>query len=411
LLYSFSNKIKIGITYSFKEFKKIYYNQSRNGNKDYVPYYNKIMNICNSSDELYVELVKIKDLPIRWNIKSLEDRQILYNIFPFYFVNVRELNLTQWDDLWLKIGDLVKVEENIASKIRENIFNIIDNDTKNVYKLYNKFNLLKRALIDSDVGVKKYTPKEFGASLAKTYFDGDSFIFVDEELEYFSSGTNSFNYISILIEIIRTIKIRKIKFPMIIIDEPELGLHHKFIDRLTDKILYSCKQIQFVLCTHSPRLVKNIFKDAQSSSNIINLRYIDKYTVCAKMNKFNENRQFYFVNDEYVNSYFSRMLLIVEGQSELELLNNKYLKELYPILKNIDVIQGAADDIVEGIVLPNERNYRADYIILKDFYDAYLELTNLVLNPTGSLQTFTDDFNEADSKVANALKKISIYIE
>jgi len=153
---------------------------------------------------------------------------------------------------------------------------------------------------------------------------------------------------------------------MIIIDEPELGLHHKFIDRLTDKILYSCKQIQFVLCTHSPRLVKNIFKDAQSSSNIINLRYIDKYTVCAKMNKFNENRQFYFVNDEYVNSYFSRMLLIVEGQSELELLNNKYLKELYPILKNIDVIQGAADDIVEGIVLPNERNYRADYIILKD---------------------------------------------
>jgi len=136
----FSNKIKIGITYSFKEFKKIYYNQSRNGNKDYVPYYNKIMNICNSSDELYVELVKIKDLPIRWNIKSLEDRQILYNIFQFYFVNVRELNLTQWDDLWLKIGDLVKVEENIASKIRENIFNIIDNDTKNVYKLYNKFN-------------------------------------------------------------------------------------------------------------------------------------------------------------------------------------------------------------------------------------------------------------------------------
>jgi len=57
------------------------------------------------------------------------------------------------------------------------------------------------------------------------------------------------------------------------------------------------------------------------------------------------------------------------------------------------------------------KKYQEAYIILKDFYDAYLELTNLVLNPTGSLQTFTDDFNEADSKVANALKKISIYIE
>lgn len=78
------------------------------------------------------------------------------------------------------------------------------------------------------------------------------------------------------------------------------------------------------------------------------------------------------------------------------------------------------DSIKENLVSVNSmmkelnnppKKYQEAYIILKDFYDAYLELTNLVLNPTGSLQTFTDDFNEADSKVANALKKISIYIE
>ena len=78
------------------------------------------------------------------------------------------------------------------------------------------------------------------------------------------------------------------------------------------------------------------------------------------------------------------------------------------------------DSIKENLVSVNSmmkeltnppKKYQEAYIILKDFYDAYLELTNLVLNPTGSLQTFTDDFNEADSKVANDLKKISIYIE
>ena len=362
----FSNKIKIGITYSFKEFKKIYYSQLRNGKDEYISYYNKIINICNGHDELYVELIKIKDSPIKWNIQSLENRQILYNIFPFYFINVRDLNLTEWDDLWLKIGDLVKVEDETANEIRKSIFDIIDNDTENKYKLYSKFNLLRRALDNSSVGVKKYSPKEFGASLAKTYFGGDRFVFSEEELSYFSDGTNSFNYINILIEITNAIKIRKIKFPLIIIDEPELGLHHKFIDMLTDKILYNCKKIQFVLCTHSARLVKNVFKDSKSYSNVVNLKYKDKYTTCTKMNNFNETRQMTFVNDEYVNSYFSRMFLLVEGVSELEVFNNEYLKELYPILKNIDIIYGAADEVMAGIILPNKRNYRTEFIILKD---------------------------------------------
>ena len=43
------------------------------------------------------------------------------------------------------------------------------------------------------------------------------------------------------------------------------------------------------------------------------------------MNNFNETRQMTFVNDEYVNSYFSRMFLLVEGVSELEVFNNEYI--------------------------------------------------------------------------------------
>lgn len=370
----FSNKIKIGITYSFKDFKKIYYSQLNKGKDEYISYYNKIINVCAGRDELYVEMVKIKDLPIKWNIQSIENRQIIYNIFPFYFVNVRDLNLTEWDDIWLKIGDLVKVEDEIASEIRKSIFDIIDNDTKNKYKLYSKFDLLRRELNNYNVGVRKYSPKEFGSSLAKTYLGGERFVFSEEELSYFSDGTNSYNYINILIEITNAIKIRKIKFPVIIIDEPELGLHHKFIDMLTDKILYSCKKIQFILSTHSARLVKNVFKDSSLYCNVVNLKYKEKYTVCTKMNNFEETRQLSFINDEYVNSYFSRMFLLVEGESELELFNNKYLRELYPVLKSIDIIHGAANEVATGIILPNKRNYRTEFVILKDL-DKVIKIT------------------------------------
>ena len=362
----FSNKIKIGITYSFKEFKKIYYNQISRGNQEYKTYYTKIFNIFKGKDELYLELIKIKDMPISWNIKSLENRQIIYNIFPFYFVNVRDINLIQWDDLWLKIGDLVKVEDKTIEEIKNNIFNIIDNDTENKYKLYSKFDLLKRVLKNSNIDVKKYKPKEFGASLAKTYFSGERFVFSEEELSYFSAGTNSFNYINMLIEITNAIKIRKIKFPTIIIDEPELGLHHKFIDILTDRILENCKKIQFILSTHSSRLVKNIFKDSIALSNIINLKYKNKYTECSRMKNIEEIRQLTFINDECANTYFSKMFLQVEGATELELFNNRYIKQLYPILRNVDVIYGGADDVTARIISPEQRNYVTKYLIIKD---------------------------------------------
>ena len=45
------------------------------------------------------------------------------------------------------------------------------------------------------------------------------------------------------------------------------------------------------------------------------------------------------------------------------------------------------------------------------YYDAYLELTNLAISPTGSLQSYTDDFNEADSNVLKYYNAMDVYIE
>ncbi len=45
--------------------------------------------------------------------------------------------------------------------------------------------------------------------------------------------------------------------------------------------------------------------------------------------------------------------------------------------------------------------YREQYYDLKSLYGAYNELLFLVLNPTGTLNSFTDDFNEADKNCAD----------
>ena len=55
--------------------------------------------------------------------------------------------------------------------------------------------------------------------------------------------------------------------------------------------------------------------------------------------------------------------------------------------------------------------YEDTYEAIKELYDAYTALTNLATNPTGSLQTFSQNFNEADTAVANCYDAMKLYID
>lgn len=49
------------------------------------------------------------------------------------------------------------------------------------------------------------------------------------------------------------------------------------------------------------------------------------------------------------------------------------------------------------------------YEALRELFDAYTEFTNLVINPSGNLQTFTSNFNDADSALLNCYNAMSLY--
>lgn len=56
------------------------------------------------------------------------------------------------------------------------------------------------------------------------------------------------------------------------------------------------------------------------------------------------------------------------------------------------------------------KKYEEAYSVLKVYYDNYLKLTKLVVNTTGSLNTFSDDFNKYDSETANSYDKMQMYL-
>ncbi len=55
--------------------------------------------------------------------------------------------------------------------------------------------------------------------------------------------------------------------------------------------------------------------------------------------------------------------------------------------------------------------YKDAYIAIKAYYDSYLELTSLAISPSGSLQTFSNNFNKADSETVKCYEAMDMYID
>lgn len=79
-------------------------------------------------------------------------------------------------------------------------------------------------------------------------------------------------------------------------------------------------------------------------------------------------------------------------------------------LDTIERNQAEVDALMKQMSDPPEE-YEEAYEDLKELYDAYLELTNMVINPVGSLKTFSEDFNDADTETAKCLSRMQMYLE
>ena len=359
----FSNEVSIAITFDFNHLKKISIkNQSRETDSDYQGYYAWISR-RNRYETLHLQ--KIKNKPVRWN-QNRKYRQNIFNLFPLYVVDAREVNLTDWGQLWDIIGDLMKVYQGKEAEIANDITAIKDNET---YKLKNRFQKLSQAFSNANIQIRHFTPKQYASAISTLLFKGNIFEFKENKLDYMSNGTNAFNYTNLLIEILKLISEFKLKDPTVVLDEPEISLHHKLIDQLTLRI-FSCNgAIRFIIASHSPRLLKNIIQLEQSNCTVLHVSADNRKSLVKPVRLFSQeldNRPRIVMTDQHANAYFSRYILSVEGTSETEVFSNPFLQELFPILRNIDVMEGMSNDIVQRIVSPRQRRFHTKFLLLVD---------------------------------------------
>lgn len=95
---------------------------------------------------------------------------------------------------------------------------------------------------------------------------------------------------------------------------------------------------------------------------------------------------------------------------------NKSLRRLFAdedFKKQLDDIESNRElvgSLIKELNNPPEE-YENAYEIIMELYDAYISLTNLAMSPTGSLQTYSVNFNEADTEFLNSYNAMEMYLD
>ena len=87
-------------------------------------------------------------------------------------------------------------------------------------------------------------------------------------------------------------------------------------------------------------------------------------------------------------------------------LDSSFQDQIADINENKDTVSS----LMKQLKNPPEE-YKDAYDALLKLYNAYLSLTNLATDPTGSLQTYSQNFNDADNETLNCYNALKMYLE
>lgn len=115
----------------------------------------------------------------------------------------------------------------------------------------------------------------------------------------------------------------------------------------------------------------------------------------------------YKISDTKTDKYTKKAYSFVSDFNDA--LSNLFAdSDFQATVELIKTNQDTVKNIMKNLSSPPDE-MRDAYEAVKDLYDAYLELTNLAVNPTGNLQSYTSDYNEADSNFVKYYDAMDIY--
>ena len=128
----------------------------------------------------------------------------------------------------------------------------------------------------------------------------------------------------------------------------------------------------------------------------------EKIEIDANERAVNEKSQYCF----FVCTTFDSFLNDFNDSLSMLFSDSSFKEKISSIKSNKDSV----NDLMKELKNPPDE-YKEAYDELKDLYDSYLNIVNIATDPSGSLQTYTSNFNSADSDVAQKIQSIQIYIQ
>lgn len=112
----------------------------------------------------------------------------------------------------------------------------------------------------------------------------------------------------------------------------------------------------------------------------------------------NETDQYTIKNGEFVDDFNDALS---ELFSDENFINS---------ISEIETNQAEVTDLMKQLKNPPKK-YEEAYTVLKEYYDNYLKMTKTVISPTGSLTTFSEDFNTYDNDTVDLYEKMKLYLD
>lgn len=318
------------------------------------------------------------DESTHWSKGSEDARKVIANLYPFFEIQTRHIDLYDWNKLWNLVARLKSFNvRNLTSTEIKEFFDKGLAEGSNAYSDY----------VDRVQGItraSKYSYREKVLNYVKVGLEGETFMVDGQELELQSDGTNSYNYVETFLRLLISLTRRDYIEPAVFVDEPEIGLHPKLSERLIESLYstydsfkkrktsrreigrYATPYPKIIFATHSPSLVKSVIKLFTNNQRIIHFSTDgSNATVSRKMqSEYRDQRFLNVFGDDEARLFFSEFIVFVEGETELELFGHSKLCSKFPQVARADVYKANSVEL-EGIN-PDFSNASIPYLILYD---------------------------------------------
>ncbi|GAA6186452.1 retron Eco8 family effector endonuclease [Aliiglaciecola sp. NS0011-25] len=327
----------------------------------------------------FLTLTVKKDNSISWSTKNRDALEIINRVYPFFSIDTRHINLYDWSKIWETISQLKFL--NMNSLKTQDLIGYIDGNVSKKSGAYKDY----VEKVNEIASTSAYSYQEKVLNYVKVGLKGHTFNIEGEELLRQSDGTNSHKFLELFLSLMIALTRREFITPTVFVDEPEVGLHPKRNEQLIFRLhslyksyqktkeerevgRYATPYPKIIFSTHSPNIIKTVVKlfKGKDEHQVLHFKKSkNKPTSVRTIKSHYEDPRFLNIfSDNEARLFFSKFILFVEGETELEIFGNLNLVSKFDKLRDIDVY--AANDVHLNAISPSKSNLPIPFLILYD---------------------------------------------